>query len=172
MLERNENPIVDAPIPGQSMTAPLGDRPWQRPARFSKPDEALAFYVEKITTPSAANKMFDILEMGVPIASLVDTMQLGGVMEGLHTVDVGVLISPALAETMEGMAKAAEVEYSVTGNEDAIKKPDDTQISLALRSLAQEKVEASGIIEEVQDEQPMETEEPKGLMARRNVNGD
>ena len=68
-------------------------------------------------------------------------------------------------------SKAAEVEYSVTGNEDAIKKPDDTQISLALRSLAQEKVEASGIIEEVQDTQPMETEEPKGLMARRNKDG-
>ena len=172
MLERDENPIVDAPIPGQSMTAPLGDRPWQRPARFVKPDETLAFYIERITTPSAANKMFDILEMGVPIASLVDTMQLGGVMEGLHTVDVGVIISPALAEAIEGMAKAAEVEYSVTGTDASNQRPDDTQISLALSSLAKEKVEESGIIEEVQDEQPMETEEPKGLMARRNVNGD
>jgi hypothetical protein len=171
MLERDENPIVDAPIPGQSLTAPLGDRPWQQPARFSKADETLAFYIERITTPRAANQMFDILEMGVPIATLVDTMQLGGVMEGLHSVDVGVIISPALAEAIEGMAKAAEVKYSVTGTDPNDKKPDDTQISLALSSLAEEKVEASGIMEELQDEQPMQTAEPKGLMARRNSNG-
>ena len=171
MLERDENPIVDAPIPGQSLTAPLGDRPWQQPARFSKADETLAFYIERITTPRAANQMFDILEMGVPIATLVDTMQLGGVMEGLHSVDVGVIISPALAEAIEGMAKSAEVKYSVTGTDPNDKKPDDTQISLALSSLAEEKVEASGIMEELQDEQPMQTAEPKGLMARRNSNG-
>ena len=34
---------LNAPIPGQSLTAPLGDRPWQKPARFSQPDVALAF---------------------------------------------------------------------------------------------------------------------------------
>jgi len=171
MLERNENPIVDAPIPGQSLTAPLGDRPWQRPPRFSKADETLAFYIERITTPRAANQMFDILEMGVPIATLVDTMQLGGVMEGLHSVDVGVIIAPALSEAIEGMAKAAEVEYSVTGTEANSERPDDSQISLALSSLAEEKVEASGIMEELKDEKPTQTEEPKGLMARRNSNG-
>ena len=37
------NVSLDAPIPGQSLTAPLGDRPWQKPARFSQPDVALAF---------------------------------------------------------------------------------------------------------------------------------
>src|SRR5210317_1214381 len=171
MLERSENPFTDAPIPGQSLTAPLGDRPWQRPPRFAKADDALAFYVERLTTPRAANQMFDVLEMGVPIASLVDAMQLSGVMEGLHTVDVGVIISPALVEVMEGMAKAAEIEYSVLGSDERDGKPDDSQISLALSSLANEKVEESGIMEELQDEQPTQREEPKGLMARRNSNG-
>lgn len=164
MLERDENPAVDAPIPGQSLTAPLGDRPWQRPARFSNPDQALAFYVERMTTPQAANKMLDILEMGVPISSLVDIMQLGGVMEGMHSVDVGIIISPALAEVMESMAKAAEIEFSVTGEKDYDdKKIDDTQISLALRKAAEEQTEESGILETLETE----AEEPKGLMARR-----
>lgn len=171
MLERDENPMVDAPIPGQSLTAPLGDRPWQRPPRFSKAEEALAFYIERITTPRAANQMFDILEMGVPIATLVDTMQLGGVMEGLHTVDVGVLISPALAEAIEGMAKVAEVEYSLVGTDPNDERPQDSQISLALSSLSKDKVEESGIMEELEEEEPVVTQEPKGLMARRNSNG-
>ena len=101
LLEIAKPYVLEGAIPGQSLTAPLGDRPWQRPARFTKADETLAFYIERITTPRAANQMFDILEMGVPIASLVDIMQLGGVMEGLHSVDVGVIISPALAEVMD-----------------------------------------------------------------------
>ena len=169
MAEPKENPFFAAPIPGEGLTAPLGDRPWQRPPRFSTADEALSYYVERITIPRSANQMFDILEMGVPIATLVDTMQLGGVMEGLHSVDVGVIISPALTE---GMAKAAEVEYSVFGSEEADTKPDDTQISLALGSLADEKVEESGIIKTLETEEPKKDEISKGLMARRNKNGD
>lgn len=163
MLERDENPAVDAPIPGQSLTAPLGDRPWQRPARFSNPDQALAFYVERMTSPQSANKMLDILEMGVPISSLVDIMQLGGVMEGMHSVDVGIIISPALAEVMESMAKAAEIDYSLLGKDPSEDKIDDSQISLALRKAAEEQTEESGILETLETE----AEEPKGLMARR-----
>lgn len=163
MLERDENPAIDAPIPGQSLTAPLGDRPWQRPARFTSPDQALAFYVERITTPKAANKMLDVLEMGVPISSLVDIMQLGGVMEGIHSVDIGVIISPALAEVMESMAKAAEIDYTLLGKDMNEGKIDDSQISLALRKAAGKQTEESGILETLETE----AEEPKGLMARR-----
>ena len=43
MLKRNEPaPALDAPIPGQSLTAPVGDRPWQRPAALPTPEQALA----------------------------------------------------------------------------------------------------------------------------------
>ena len=42
MLKRNEPaPTLDAPIPGQSLTAPVGDRPWQRPAALPTPEQAL-----------------------------------------------------------------------------------------------------------------------------------
>ena len=73
----------NAPVPGQSLTAPLGDRPWQKPARLSTPDEALAFYVERMTKTERANELLDILENGVPVDTLVDIVQQGGVMEGI-----------------------------------------------------------------------------------------
>ena len=51
----------------------------------------------------------------------------------------------ALAEVMESMAKAAEIEFSVTGEKDYDeKKIDDSQISLALRKAAEEQTEESG----------------------------
>lgn len=169
MLEQDENPAVDAPIPGQSLTAPLGDRPWQRPARFSTPDKALSYYIERITVPRNANQMFDILELGIPIATLVDTMQTSGVMEGLHSLDVGIIISPALTEAIEGMAKAAEIDYTVIGKDPKDLHPNDSQISLAMESLAKEKVEESGVMKKIVEKEPQE--QLKGLMARRIKDG-
>jgi hypothetical protein len=98
-------------------------------------------------------------------------MQLGGVMEGLHSVDVGVIISPAITEAIEGMAKQAEVEYTVFGKDPNEDVPNDSQISLAMRSLAKEKVEDFNVEDVVPKDTEIETQEPKGLMARRNSNG-
>jgi len=161
-------PNFDAPIPGQSLTAPLGDRPWQRPPRFAKADDALAFYVERITTPRAANQMFDVLEMGVPIASLVDAMQLSGVMEGLHTVDVAVLVNPILVELMEGLAKNADVSYKV-GDTDGEEIPDQGILTKAMASLSEiDKEELEIEMQDIEDEtNPVEK---KGLMSRKGVN--
>ena len=171
MIMQDENPAVDAPIPGQSLTAPLGDRPWQQPARYSAPEDALAYYVDKITNPQIANQMLNILELGVPISTLVDVMQTGGVMEGLHSVDVGVIISPALAETMEGMAKAAEIDYTVLGDEPENLSPKAAEVAIALEKAAKEK---NAPQEMVQEEFPMdmpEEDKTKGLMARRIKDG-
>jgi len=169
MIDRDTPKVpLDAPIPGQSLTAPLGGRPWQRPPEFSTPDEALAFYVEKITDKRTSQKMFDLLEMGLPVDKLVDTMQLGGVMEGLHSVDVGMIIAPALHEVIKGMADKVGVKYTsmTTADEDA---PTDSQVAVVMDKLRSEKETLS-----VQEEQPVEeipTEETeevvRGLMARK-----
>ena len=50
VLDKNAPaPMLDAPIPGQGMTAPLGGRPWQQPPRFPTAEQALSFYVDKIS---------------------------------------------------------------------------------------------------------------------------
>ena len=38
------------------------------------------------------------MEMGVPLTVLANTIQLASVMEGVHTVDVGILIIPIIVE--------------------------------------------------------------------------
>ena len=38
MLEKPE-PQIDAPIPGMSMTAPMGGRPWLKPPQFATVEE-------------------------------------------------------------------------------------------------------------------------------------
>ena len=48
---RKPEPQVDAPIPGQSLTAPLGGRPWQQPPQFSTVEEAIQFHIQRIIDP-------------------------------------------------------------------------------------------------------------------------
>lgn len=154
------NVSLDAPIPGQSLTAPLGDRPWQKPARFSQPDVALAFYVDRITKPERANNMLDILENGVPVDVLVDIMQQGGVMEGVHSLDTGIIIAPALVEVISSMADNVGIEYTKfsTGKKD--ERATSAEIVFATKD------EPQAEVPEIEVEEDIE-EEPKGLMARR-----
>ena len=167
MLDKNA-PVstLDAPIPGQSLTAPLGDRPWQNPSRYSTVEEAIQYYMPRLTSSSMGGQLMDMLEMGIPIDTIVDTVQLGGVMEGVHSVDVGILVSPVLAEAIEQMAIAAEVDYRVEGEEVDEEVPDDSQIAIAMMEAAKSTGEQ---IKETPEEveEPIEESQPKGLMARR-----
>jgi len=170
MLDKNAPaPSLDAPIPGQSLTAPLGDRPWQRPPRFPTAEQALNFYVDRLTSDRENGELMDLLELGVPIDSLVDTLQLGGVMEGLHSVDVGIIITPALAELVEQMAKSTDTEYTLTSEEIEETLPTKSEVALGIKHLKDNNM-GSLIKEEekeVIDEEPVEEKQPRGLMARR-----
>jgi hypothetical protein len=170
--ENNIMPATDAPIPGQSLTAPLGDRPWQRPSRFSTAEQALNFYVDRLTEDRQNAQLMDLLQLGVPIDTLVDTLQLGGVMEGLHSVDVGIIITPAIAELVEQMAKSAEVDYTLTSEDEEETLPTKSEIALGVRHLNEKAngitLKEEDIAEELmQVEEDVSTEEPRGLMARR-----
>tara|TARA_R110001606_G_scaffold332223_1_gene480059 strand:+ start:21 stop:563 length:543 start_codon:yes stop_codon:yes gene_type:complete len=173
VLDKNAPaPMLDAPIPGQGMTAPLGGRPWQQPPRFPTAEQALSFYVDKISEERQTDQLMDLLELGVPIDTLVDTLQLGGVMEGLHSVDVGIILTPALAETVEQMAKAADVDYTLTSEDEKDTLPTKSEVALGMKYL---KEKPRGIlIDDLKDnpveeteEAPVPEEKSMGLMARR-----
>lgn len=168
MVLEDVTSMFDAPIPGESLTIELGSRPWQQASEMSTVDEAIEYYMERLSTDEFMNQLMDVLELGVPITSIVNTMQLNSVMEGVHSVDVGVLVSPLLVEMIMYMADMAKVEY-VSG----LEKPDTsdtlapTKVAKMMSKFKQE-VEDVDIQEESSVEtQEEETEEPKGLMARR-----
>ena len=159
--------MFDAPIPGQSLTVELGSRPWQQSPQMSTVDDTIEYYMERMTTEEFMNQLMDVLELDVPITSIVNTMQLNSVMEGVHSVDVGVLVSPLLIEMIMYMADMAKVEY-VSGLEkpDTSDKLAPTKVAKMMNKFKQE-VEDIDVEEETSVEEIKEIEEPKGLMARR-----
>ena len=46
-MDINNEPMLDAPIPGQSLTHELGARPWQTPAQYATVEEALDYYIPR-----------------------------------------------------------------------------------------------------------------------------
>ena len=103
--------------------------------------------------------------------TIANAMQSAGVMEGKHTLDVGILIMPVLIETMAYLAEEADVEYTAGSNvEVGSDKPSQPAVALALAKVREEQGQ-----EPVEEPMPEETEQMEmelepptgGLMSRR-----
>lgn len=174
MAVTNEN-FLDAPIPGESLTAEPKSRPWRRPSQASTVDEAVSLYAPIFKDKKATKMMLQQIENGIPLTSIADLLITANTMEGKHTLDVGILVAPVLVETMITFAEMAGIDY-VVGTEEKETPEERTElINRAMKSVKQteESEDDMEMIteEEVPVEQPMpsEEQEPKGLMARRSV---
>jgi len=88
-----------------------------------------------------------------------------GAMEGIHTIDVSILVLPVIMELIAYVADEAEIEYSMDGsekiNQDII---SPSQIALAVQKLKNKKPEVK---EEQSVDMAEESPPASGLMARR-----
>ena len=163
---QTKTPNFDAPIPGMGLTHELKARPWQNPPQYTTVDEVVEHYTSRMMSDDFSERLIDIMDMGIPLTTIANTIQISGVMEGKHTIDTGLLSLPVLIET-------AGIEYN-TGLQDSPKKDRDTLAQRGVEKLMQEKNiktedENINIAEESITEKPQEQEEPKGLMSRRMV---
>ena len=153
---------LDAPIPGEGLTHELGDRPWQKPAQLTSVDEVMPFYREKIMDEEFIPSLLQVIEMGMPLTTIANAMQSAAVMEGVHSIDVGVLMLPIVVEMLKFVAESNKVEY-VTGMEERKVKPnEEITTALAMKELNEEK----GVPEQPMEEEPVGETQLKGLMAR------
>jgi len=156
--------LFDAPIPGMSLTHELGARPWQQPSQFATVDEAIEYYMSSMTSEEFMEQLIDVLEMGVPVTTIANSMQLSSVMEGKHTVDVGMLVVPLLMELIMMLGDSAGIEY-----ETGLQNPDRNKARDS--QLAKYAMEYQRTLDEVDTKEMVaeetEDEQPTGLMARR-----
>jgi len=173
--------IFAAPIPGQSLTTEPKGLPFERPPEIVDPIEALDLHIENITKTEALEDAFYFLEQGLDLVSLVEGVLRSAVMEGLHSIDVSLIIAPVLHEYIKGLALEAGVEF-----DEGFDDPDRDKVleynrdrgraTEMLRKLRKENGELPKKIPEVPEEiqqEPMKAAEepipeaPQGLMARR-----
>ena len=167
-MAMSNQPSFDAPIPGQSLTMELGSRPWQNPSRFTNVDDTIDYYMERMSSEDFMLQLADVLEMGIPVTTLANTIQLGSVMEGVHTVDVGMLVLPMLMEMIMMVGDSAGIKYDSGMTDTSKPKTRDTFIAKVISDYEKE-IEAVDLTDDTPDIEEEEVmEEPKGLMARRS----
>jgi len=164
-MAMSNQPSFDAPIPGQSLTMELGSRPWQNPSRFTNVDDTIDYYMERMSSEEFMVQLAEVLESGVPVTSIANSIQLSSVMEGIHTVDVGMLVLPMIMEMLMMIGDSAGVKY-----DKGLENPNkpilrDSTIAKAVAEY-EAKIEDKDVVQETENKE-VEDEEPTGLMARR-----
>jgi hypothetical protein len=117
MSKVQEN-LLQAPIPGQSLTDTPKNFPWERPAEYSDPTEAARFELKRLNRPEALDSILSLLQVGFPIIPLAETIKTNSQAEGLYNPDIGLLITPIITQQLISTAEDAGIEY-VMGDEES-----------------------------------------------------
>ena len=158
----------DAPIPGEALTAELGSRPWQSPPQFATVEQALDYYIPRLQSDEVSKQLLDVLEMGIPVTTVANSMQIGAVMEGKHSVDIGMLILPVLVELIMLIGDTAGVKYT-----SGLEKDSDIRssvVDLAVKRFKDDDTEeedTSGAETTIEEMKKAADERATGLMSRR-----
>jgi len=160
-----KEPVFDAPIPGMHMTSELGSFPWQSPPQFVSIDEVIEHYTEKMSSEEFNDQLVEIMEMGIPLTTMANSIQLSGVMEGKHTVDTGMLVMPVLIEMMMLVGDSAKIKYN-TGLDNPEKGRVRESLLGSLKEKLKNKEQKNNGFKEEQTE-IIEKEKPQSLMSRR-----
>ena len=171
MYENRTEPVLEAPIPGMSMTHEVGARPWQQPAQHNNINDVATFYIGQMQSDSFAEQTANLLETKMPVTMIANAMQTTNVMNGVHSIDLGILALPIIMEMIMFVGDSAGIDY-VTG----IERNLDEEVQDSAMALAVAKVEDASMksnteedIEEPQEDVEEEDMEmpSQGLMARR-----
>jgi len=168
----------ERPIPGQSLTTEPKNAPYERPPEIVDPVEALNVHIENLLKPGAMEDALYFLEYGVDLVTLVQGILRGAVMEGIHSIDVSLIIAPVIHEYIKGFADADGVDYKEGWETEEEEKAlsyrrDAARAKKLMDKLREEEGQAipttmKEMTEEPEMEPEVEEEEPAktGLMAR------
>ena len=168
--------MFERPIPGQSLTAESKSQAFERPPEIADPIEALDAHLDNLSEDGAMEDALYFLEFGVDLVTLVQGMLRGAVMEGIHSIDVSLIIAPVLHEYVKGFADAAGLEYdegfeNAEGKRVLSYRRDVARAKEMLKKIKEEDTpSADSFVPEPMEEpeQDIEEQEPvkTGLMAR------
>jgi hypothetical protein len=106
--------LFDGPIPGQSLTDEPKNAPWENPPMYADPMDALEHYLKKLGDVDAQGEVLTMLDLGIPVSVVVDSMLSSGIMDGIHSVDVKLLLKPLMIINLTAIADAAGLDYKNT----------------------------------------------------------
>ena len=165
MYKDRVEPTFELPVPGMAMTHEVGARPWQTPAQYTNVDYVAQFYIGQMQSDTFTDQVASLLETKMPVTMIANSMNTVNIMEGVHSIDVGILTMPIIMETIMLIAEQQGIDY-VTG----LEQNYDAQVIDTDVEAVSQKIEDKENIQ-TPDEQIIEEQDdavPMGLMSRRS----
>lgn len=105
--------FLHQPIPGISLTGAPGNAPWEQPPKHTSIDEVVDYYSDRLVDEDMIVNVIDVIKRDVPLLTIAEGMIRAGIMEGMHTIDAGMLVKPILVELMIALAEIYGVKYVI-----------------------------------------------------------
>jgi len=151
--------VIRPVAPGISWTAPEKSRPWQQPPQLVNIGEVIQRYMDSFSDPEAMSNAIDAIETKVPLSVMAQSIMLNHVSEGVHTLDMGILVMPVLIELLITFADLSKIDYIVFPDE--IEKRNIIPVGIARLAMKKALESMEKTVEVVQETKPA------GLMARK-----
>ena len=113
--------LIQAPIPGQSLTDLPKNSPWEKPSELNEVSDVIRHYVDRLADDEVMDDLSVVFELGGDLKTVTETICMAGSMNGTHTVEAGMLAGPVVASFL----KAAMKSYGVDTPETNV-DPDET----------------------------------------------
>tara|TARA_R110001606_G_scaffold398556_1_gene577895 strand:- start:456 stop:1094 length:639 start_codon:yes stop_codon:yes gene_type:complete len=137
---------LDRMPPGHSLTQPKGKWAWDQPSRFTDPEEAIDFVIDKLEEPAVEKDMLKLMLSGISIEEMVETIAIGGFSTGHYTPDVAELIKAPIGMYLAGLAVENDIPpklfNSATGMPRESENVTDEQAINIMKGRNPERVEA------------------------------
>tara|TARA_R100001377_G_scaffold16786_1_gene8451 strand:+ start:1371 stop:1928 length:558 start_codon:yes stop_codon:yes gene_type:complete len=168
----NPNVSFNGPIPGASLTTEKGNRPWENPPKESDLDTVILTYIRRLKNPETVQPILDAVRYGTSITTIVESVIEAAVMEGQHTIDVGILAAPVIVEFLKQASEVANIDYKLSHNDIEKAKKVKTIDSRLLEQVLMEMEENKGTPAEEDIEIAVEETKiaNKGLMSKKMDN--
>jgi hypothetical protein len=154
--------FLNAPVPGMSLTTEPGNRPWEQPPQLTKLSEVVDYYTERLTEPELVDALMDAISKDAPIYETVMGLVNYSVMNGVHSVDTGMMVSVVVVEMIKALAELNGIGYVLTTDDKEKMTKIDSKIARdAIREVTQAATQQPPTKEEVPE--PVTS---RGLMAK------
>jgi len=136
MAQNKPEPSFNAPVPGMSLTTEPGNRPWEQPPKYSDVEDVIEFYLGRFEDDKKVERILYYIENGVPVNSMVQTVLTNGAMNGIHTIESGLLAGPVISEYIQAVAEIEGIDFVVSSEEyknNTMSKEDAKTMALKLK---------------------------------------
>jgi len=135
--------MLEAPIPGQSLTELPRNAPYERPAEYDTVEDTLSYYMKKVVEEETIDDIAVLFQVGMDLQSFCKTLVMSGAMKGLHTVETGMLAAPMLGTFLKSVLLDYGIEAKETATDAAAESAEreKQRVSLLIQQAVAEALE-------------------------------